>query len=172
MASCSQGENRYTLIKNLYACSSLKKLRFFFFQNHHENKRIILSFPQSVLLLWSKLVQLYFGNTIVFEIVLREGTDRYFLFCTRDRSFLPSTFQPRAALGKFKTEALTPNTPTRSPRVAAHPARHKGQELCPSPGVQQRTTGWVRTWWLPLSTPSPPQDRAVRCPQPNAGTAT
>lgn len=117
----------------------------FLFTKYHEDKRNILSFPQSVLLLllqfWSKLLQLYFGNIVVVEIVLTEEADWNFLFCTRQ--ILPFKHVSVArSIGNIKIEALTPNSPAhRAPCAWLHSqqlhCKTQGPKLCPSLVVEQ-----------------------------------
>lgn len=93
---------------------------------------------------------------------------------------LSSMFQLRATLGKFKTEALTPNTPA---RIAARPlnvlgntrARSCAHHLGPSGGA--RGGGFAGdgcpapqlSRLLSVPQPSPGQGCSVPYPPPNAG---
>lgn len=113
------------------------------FKKYHEDKRNIPSFPQSVLLLlvyWSKLTQLYFGNIVVLEIVLTEEANWNFLFCTR-QIFPFKHVSVANSIGNIKTEALTPNSPVYSTSCAwlcsyqIH-CKTQGPKLCPSLGVE------------------------------------
>lgn len=143
MSSCNSEENISTQIYYLHL---FIKQRPIFFQEWHENKRIILSFPQSAMLLQcqSKLVKFYFGNIIVFEIVLTEQTDQYFLFCMR-QIFSFKHVSVTTSTRKF------PNRHVNSTYSSTQPLQGQGLALCLSPGTKKKSPAWARVQSLPHS---------------------